>query len=118
MRRTQMLSQEQFGKIMGLTSSAVSKFERGEGNVTLENLLIIAEHFNLSLDDLVFTDLSNDKIETKKPNGSPDKIETLEEKVALLELKMDLYDFAISNLDTKDLQSTLNILLDGLRKLK
>jgi transcriptional regulator with XRE-family HTH domain len=45
-------SQEEFAKIVGLDRSYVGGVERGERNISLENISMIAEGFSVSLSEL------------------------------------------------------------------
>lgn len=45
-------TQEILGNVLGRSQNTISKIERGEVTLTLENLFIIAEHYNVSFDYL------------------------------------------------------------------
>ena len=53
LRRKNGLSQEDFAEKINVSRQAVSKWERNEAYPDIENLLAIAELFNISLDTLV-----------------------------------------------------------------
>lgn len=54
-------SQEKLGKSLGLSQNSISKIEKGETNLTLENLCNMAEHFNVS-HDYICTGKDSDSI--------------------------------------------------------
>ena len=54
-------SQTKLGEIIGLSQNAISKIEKGDTQLTLENQFSIAEHFNVSHDYLC-TGKDNDSI--------------------------------------------------------
>jgi len=51
-------SQEKLGQALGLTRSAVSSYEDGRAEAKYEMLHKIADHFNVTVDNLLFKDLS------------------------------------------------------------
>ncbi|MBV7273752.1 helix-turn-helix transcriptional regulator [Clostridiaceae bacterium UIB06] len=54
-------SQEKLGEAIGLSQNSISKIEKGETQLTLENQCSIAEHFNVS-HDYICTGKDNDSI--------------------------------------------------------
>lgn len=46
-------SQEKLGEAIGLSQNSISKLEKGETQLTLENQCSLAEHFNISHDYLI-----------------------------------------------------------------
>lgn len=42
------MSQEEFGKHIGISNTAVSKIEKGENNLTEQNILAICKEFNVN----------------------------------------------------------------------
>ncbi|MCI9125936.1 MAG: helix-turn-helix transcriptional regulator [Eubacterium sp.] len=54
-------SQEKLGEAVGLSQNSISKLEKGETNLTLENLCNMAEHFNVS-HDYICTGKNSDSI--------------------------------------------------------
>jgi len=47
-RITAKLTQDEFGKKIGISNTAVSKIEKGENNVSEQNILSICREFNIS----------------------------------------------------------------------
>lgn len=54
-------SQQKLGEILGLTQNAISKLEKGDTALTLENQIRIAEYYNVS-HDYICTGRNNDSI--------------------------------------------------------
>lgn len=52
------LSQEQFGKLFGKTKSCISLWESNERSPIVQNVLDIANHFNVDILELISADLS------------------------------------------------------------
>lgn len=48
LRKNLRLSQEQFGEIIGITNTAVSKIENGENNLTDQNIKALCREFNVN----------------------------------------------------------------------
>ena len=53
MREDNDLTQVQVAKILMCDQSLYSKYERGEREIPLRSLVILAEHYNVSLDYIV-----------------------------------------------------------------
>ena len=67
------LKQENLASITGKSRSTAGSYVRGRANPDAEILVIIAKYFNISLDDLVLSDLvtaykHQDKVVDKVPN--------------------------------------------------
>lgn len=54
------MSQMDIGKLLKVTQKCVSKYEKGERAVDVEKLLILADFFGVTLDELVKEDLSKE----------------------------------------------------------
>ncbi|MDR2672290.1 MAG: helix-turn-helix domain-containing protein [Coriobacteriales bacterium] len=57
-RRERGLSQEALADKLGVTRQAVSKWERSESSPDTDNLIALAELYGVSLDDLLYVDVS------------------------------------------------------------
>ena len=62
LRKDNNLTQEEFAEKIFVTRTAVSKWETGNGYPSLESLKLIADLFQMKIDEL----LSDDDIENKK----------------------------------------------------
>ena len=62
LRKKSGLSQEELASKLGLSRQAVSKWERAEASPDTENLIVLAQIYHVSLDDLLSTDTPVDEI--------------------------------------------------------
>lgn len=58
LRKEKGYTLEQFGRIIGLTKNTVSSFESETTGISIEILIKLRDVFNVSLDDLIFKDLT------------------------------------------------------------
>lgn len=58
LRKEKGYTLEQFGRIIGLTKNTISSFESGTTGISIEILIKLRDVFNVSLDDLIFKDLT------------------------------------------------------------
>ena len=56
-RKEKNLSQEELAELLGVSRQAVSKWESGDGYPEVEKLLMIAGKLNVSLDNLMGTEI-------------------------------------------------------------
>lgn len=63
LREKKQESQEKLGEAIGLSQNSISKLEKGETQLTLENQYSLAKHFNVSHDYLI-TGKDNDSLLT------------------------------------------------------
>ena len=61
LREKKQESQEKLGEAIGLSQNSISKLEKGETQLTLENQYSLAKHFNVSHDYLI-TGKDNDSL--------------------------------------------------------
>ncbi len=54
LRRRAKVTQEDFASMLGVHQSALSRIESGEQGLTPAQLIIAADYFGMTLDDLVF----------------------------------------------------------------
>lgn len=59
LRKSAGLSLEDVGSILGITKQGYRKIEKGESQIQLKHLNKLANHYNVGLMDLLFTDLSH-----------------------------------------------------------
>ena len=62
-RKNEGLSQEQLAERIGVSRQAITKWETGRGLPDVENMVILAEIFKMTLDELV---LQEKKLQEKK----------------------------------------------------
>ncbi len=62
LRKANGYSQEELADALGISRQAVSKWERAESSPDTDNLILLARLYNVSLDELLQTDDSNDEI--------------------------------------------------------
>jgi len=53
LRKENMLSQEKLAELVGVSRQSVSKWENGLSNPDTENLILLAEIFNISVDEFI-----------------------------------------------------------------
>lgn len=59
LRKSKNITQDELGKILGVSNQAVSKWETGSGLPDIELLPLIADYFNISIDKLFGRDVSD-----------------------------------------------------------
>lgn len=75
-RRNAGLSQEALAEKLGVSRQAVSKWERSESSPDTDNLIALAQLYNLSLDDLLYAEVPPanepmpEKADTKEPEST------------------------------------------------
>ena len=62
LRKENGYSQEELADALGISRQAVSKWERAESSPDTDNLILLARLYNISLDELLSTDETNDEI--------------------------------------------------------
>lgn len=60
LRKAEKLNQADLGLIIGVTGASVSEYEKGRAKPTVDTLMKMAKHFDVSVDDLLFADLRKD----------------------------------------------------------
>lgn len=66
LRKKSGLSQEELADKLGLSRQAVSKWERAESSPDTDNLICLAKLYNISLDEILKTPDSIEKLQEKK----------------------------------------------------
>ena len=64
-RKEQKLSQEELAEMLGVSRQAISKWEQGEGYPEVEKLLLLSNKLNISLDNLMSTEISQQSTNNK-----------------------------------------------------
>lgn len=71
-REEHKVTQVQLGEILGLQQAAVSRIEKGLQNLSAEHLYLLSDHFEISIDRLIFAlkgggqfDISSMKVAAK-----------------------------------------------------
>ena len=73
LRKKSGLSQEELADKLGLSRQAVSKWERAEASPDTDNLICLAKLYNVSLDDLLKTDVPVDDIVREQKERTEEK---------------------------------------------
>lgn len=60
LRKGKGLTQIELGELFSITGTQVSAYESGKSAPSFEGLLKLSEYFNVSLDDLVYKDLTKE----------------------------------------------------------
>jgi len=58
-KKLKMSQQDLADKLKKINRSTISRYESGEIDPTIGNVLLIANYFNIPINDLLFTDLQN-----------------------------------------------------------
>ncbi len=85
LRKKSGLSQEELASKLGLSRQAVSKWERAEASPDTDNLIVLAQIYHASLDDLLSTDTPVDEI----VQGVKDQQEEKKEEPKAVESEKD-----------------------------
>ena len=62
LRQVKNLSKRDLAQKTGISEMAIGYYERGKRNPTLENLIKIADFFDISIDRLIRADVANEKV--------------------------------------------------------
>ena len=93
LRKLKKLNQEELGAQLNKTKGAVSSYEKNASYPSVETLVVLAEFFELSIDDLLLTDLSENPAllsKQKGPKNGLNKEETLQLKLELQKVENTL----------------------------
>ncbi|MGX4598106.1 helix-turn-helix domain-containing protein [Faecalimicrobium sp. JNUCC 81] len=71
LRREKKLSQEQLAKMINVSRQAVSKWESGKTYPDIDNLILLRDIFNVTLDDLIINESKIKDEETIEINDLP-----------------------------------------------
>jgi transcriptional regulator with XRE-family HTH domain len=87
LRKCNFWSQAEVGSKIGVTQTQIGAYERGESFPSFEVLLKLCEHFGVSLDALVFQDLTTEELamQVSEPEPPMRLVQLLEFRVAELE---------------------------------
>ena len=67
LRKTNSLTQAEFGDKLGIQASQITKYEKGTSDPPVAKLIQIADIFEVSLQDLVMTDLTTNPPQFSRP---------------------------------------------------
>ena len=70
LRKKHNLSQEELAEKLGVSRQAVSKWERSEASPDTDNLIALAKIYGLSLDELIFGEKQEEKVDSQ-PEAEP-----------------------------------------------
>ncbi len=99
LRDQRKLKQSDLSSLLGLRQSTWSGYEKGTFYPKFNDLLLISDFFNISLDNLIFSNLSG-KEKPKRNAGAEQSANT--HSFLLLSVKDEMIDQLKANLDTKD----------------
>ena len=78
LRKENGYSQEELADKLGISRQAVSKWERAESSPDTDNLIVLARLYNISLDDLLYDNESNEEIRDRViDKGQEDEGDTI-----------------------------------------
>lgn len=70
LRKEKNLSQEQLAEMLNVSRQAVSKWESGKTYPDIDNLVLLRDIFNVTLDDLIINENKTKSEDTIEPNKS------------------------------------------------
>ncbi len=73
LRKKEGLSQEELAEKVGVSRQTISKWEMGQSSPEMEKLVNLSKLFNLSIDELVGNDVTNEKENTSQEDVKPKK---------------------------------------------
>lgn len=74
LRKRERLTQEQLAEKIGIKRSLLGAYEEGRADPRLNNLLIISRIFNISVDQLISTDINEDTLSSSSNDGNNLKV--------------------------------------------
>lgn len=75
-RKINNYSQEQIAEILGVSRQTIVRWENGTSSPSIENLKILAELYNTSINSLIDSEDSNLPLKEEKPNPTPSSDDT------------------------------------------
>lgn len=93
LRKLKKLNQEELGAQLNKTKGAVSSYEKNASYPSVEALVALAEFFEVSIDDLLLTDLSKNPAVFSNQKGSKrglNREETLQLKIEMQKIENTL----------------------------
>ncbi len=97
LRKANHLSQEELAAKIGISRQAVSKWERAEACPDTDNLILLANLYKISLDELLKTDepveAENEEEEKKEEDKEENKEENKEEKNTISKFRKMIISF-------------------------
>ncbi len=93
LRKRHGLSQEQLGDKLFVSRQAVSKWECGEAIPDIDNLILLAQLFDISLDELVNGDPAFDKAQTNSEQKTSDSLKRISYEISLNDSKKRIRQF-------------------------
>lgn len=102
LRRQHNFTQNSLGEQIGVNGSQITKYEKGDSEPPVSKLIIMADLFKISLQDLVFTDLSTESPQYKEPEvpyAEQDEGNVLEELNNEMRKRLVIYEQKIKELD-------------------
>ena len=115
LRKRNKMSQEELGSSIGKTKGAVSSYEKSATYPSVEALVAIARLFELSVDDLLLTDLRNEMPSKPKANTSQKSLSE-KDKLALM-LEMQKNEITLLKAQLEDLHQDKKLHQDQIQKL-
>ena len=71
LRKQNKMSQEELAEKLGVSRQAVSKWERAEASPTTDSLILLAQLYNISLDELLEINTANTYSDNSDDNDTP-----------------------------------------------
>lgn len=106
LRMFKNLNQTEFAELIGVTRSAIGSYEEGRAEPKLETLMKVADHFRISVDEIIRKDLTvNDIAGMNTHEEDERKAEQLKAELKRLGRKIDDIEDSIQKLIDRGGQS-------------
>ena len=93
LRLFKSLNQTEFAELFGLKRSSIGAYEEARAEPKLEALIKISDYFDLTIDDIVKSELTVNKIaKFEFPEIDSSEINSLHEKIDTIFRRIDLID--------------------------
>jgi len=90
LRKSFNLTQSDLGDKLGIVGNQITRYEKGDSEPPVSKLVLLADLFKVSLQDLVMTDLTTDTPQFPRPDEPYGSMAKEKQEAILLELNTEL----------------------------
>ena len=108
LRKKYDLSQEELAEKLGVSRQAVSKWERSEASPDTDNLIALAKIYGLSLDELIFGEKQEEKVDSKPETEPNAEDETTDECSGGEEIEINPFGIHVKSDDGDEVDINLS----------